>query len=105
MGLHHPAVGGKMNYYCQDCESSFENPVQLQDYDDTLVDKTTPKEDREMLVCPHCGSEAYEEVTNRCEDCGGYFPNDLLKKVEDENVFLCLDCLANMKQEREDYDV
>ena len=98
-------ISRDIHYYCQDCQTSFDNPVELQDYDDSLVDKWTPKEDREMLVCPSCGSDEFEEVTRCCEDCARWLPKEMLKKVEDcADAYICVDCLAAMKQKREDED-
>lgn len=90
--------------YCHCCKQSFKSPVELQQYDDTLVDRSTPKEDREMHVCPSCGSTEWEEAQHWCEECGEWLPDDKLKSCDDGNFYLCQSCISAMKQKREDAD-
>ena len=58
-------------YKCNDCEREFETPRVETD------SHWSPYgyEEEGYGVCPHCGSEDYEEA-EKCEECGEWFTKD-----------------------------
>lgn len=76
-------------YICTDCKELFEETKAVTDY---VTDDPYPMGPT-IYVCPHCGSDDYEEA-KECPDCLAYYSKEALVMVEtdDGDIYVCPDC-------------